>query len=506
VTESLPPEDPRDALIREQAARLEAQDEQIAVHGERIAALESLVMELRGQLHAALRAASRNSGNSSMPPSSDDLPGRRPPARKERRAAERAEKRRNRGKQPGSPGAAMRWRKPDEVVDHFPEGPCGCGLDLAVATDLGVVRSYQQEDVPEPCPAIRYQHDLHQARCACGRVHVAARPAGVPDAPLSVGPRLSAMAVYLSVFQHVPVGRAQALIADLTGGVLSAGFVHSCLGKAAALVKDAVRLIRTLIAASPVAGFDETTLRSGPAGEKKYVHGAFTELYSAFWLGTRSIETMKEAGILPSFTGIVVSDRYRGYYSETWKTFAGHQACTAHLIRDFEDCAETYPGAGWPQQAQRALRGLIRAWHAAREQGLPAIPAEDREPLELEFRRAVAVGLAAVSRVPGPKNTVKQKPGRELLEFCKERQGDVLRFTKDTSVWPTNNLSERGVRPLKTQQKISGRLTSDDVTQDRLDIRGYLDTARKHGKNAMDVLYDLMLGNPWLPPAQPISP
>jgi transposase len=64
-----------------------------------------------------------------------------------------------------------------------------------------------------------------------------------------------------------------------------------------------------LIAASPVAGFDETTLRSGPAGEKKYVHGAFTELYSAFWLGTRSLETMCEAGILPSFAGIVVSDR-----------------------------------------------------------------------------------------------------------------------------------------------------------------------------------------------------
>jgi transposase len=520
VAEPLPPEDPRDALIREQAARLRAQDEQIAgqaerlaaqdeqiaAHGERIAALESLVTELREQLDAALRAASRNSGNSSMPPSSDDLPGRRPPARKERRAAERAESKRNRGKQPGSPGAAMRWRKPDEVVDHFPEGSCGCGLDLAAATDLGVVRSYQQEDVPEPRPAIRYQHDLHQARCACGRVHVAARPAGVPDAPLSVGPRLSAMAVYLSVFQHVPVERAQALIADLTGGVLSAGFVHSCLGKAAGLVKDAVRLIRTLIAASPVAGFDETTLRSGPAGEKKYVHGAFTELYSAFWLGTRSLETMREAGILPFFAGIVVSDRYQGYYSDSWKTFAGHQACTAHILRDLQDCAESYPGAGWPEQAQRALRCLIRAWHAAREQGLPAIPAEDREPLELEFRRAVAVGLAAVPRVPGPRNTVKQQTGRELLEFCRDRREDVLRFTTDTSVWPTNNISERGVRPLKIQQKISGRLTSDDVTQDRLDIRSYIDTARKHGLGAYEVLHQLMLGNPWLPPAQPISP
>ncbi len=60
------------------------------------------------------------------------------------------------------------------------------------------------------------------------------------------------------------------------------------LREAAGLVKDAVRMIRTLIAASPVAGFDETTLQSGPAGdgEKKDVHGAFTELYLAFWLGT----------------------------------------------------------------------------------------------------------------------------------------------------------------------------------------------------------------------------
>jgi transposase len=506
VSDSLPPEDPRDALIREQAARLAAQDEQIAGYGERIAALEALVAGLREQLDAALRAASRNSGNSSMPPSADDLPGRTPPARRERRAAERAEKKRKPGKQPGSPGAAMRWAKPDEVIGHFPQGDCACGADLADAADLGVARSYQQQDVPGPRSAIRYQHDLHEARCACGKVHVAARPAGVPDAPLSVGPRLSAMAVYLSVFQHVPVERAQFLIADLTGGVLPAGFVHSCLGKAAGLVGDAVRLIRTLIAAAPVAGFDETTLRSGRAGDKKYVHGAFTELYSAFHLGTRSLETMKEAGILPSFAGIAVTDRYKGYYSQTWENFAGHQACAAHLIRDFADCSETYPDAAWPEQAIRSLRGLIRTWHAAREQGLPAIPAGERELLETEFRRAVTVGLAAVSRVPGPKTKVKQKPGREMLEFCRDRQADVLRFTTGTSVWPTNNISERGVRPLKTQQKISGRLTSDDVTQDRLDIRGYIDTARKHGLGAYDVLHRLMLGNPWLPPAQPISP
>jgi hypothetical protein len=76
----------------------------------------------------------------------------------------------------------------------------------------------------------------------------------------------------------------------------------------------------------------------------------------------------------------------------------------------------------------------------------------------------------------------------------------VLRFTCDTSVWPTNNISERGIRPLKTQQKISGRLTSGDVTQDRLDIRGYIDTARKHGQDILTVLRSVMTGTPWRPP------
>ena len=215
---------------------------------------------------------------------------------------------------------------------------------------------------------------------------------------------------------------------------------------------------------------------------------------------------MRDFGILPSFAGIVVSDRYLNYFHPRWEHIAGNQACLSHILRDYQDSAETYPGAIWPVQAQRALRGLIGAWHAACEQGLHVIPAVRAEPLEQEFRHAVRAGLAAVPRVPGPKNTTSQHPGRDLLEFCPRPPQRSAPVHRGHSVWPTNNISERGVRPLKTQQKISGRLASDDVTQDRLDIRSYIDTARKHGKNAMDVLHDLMLGRPWRPPAQAFSP
>ena len=65
-----------------------------------------------------------------------------------------------------------------------------------------MARSYQQEEIPA-ASAERVQHDLHEGRCACGREHVAERPPGVPGAPLSIGPRLRALAVYLVVFQHM---------------------------------------------------------------------------------------------------------------------------------------------------------------------------------------------------------------------------------------------------------------------------------------------------------------
>jgi hypothetical protein len=76
----------------------------------------------------------------------------------------------------------------------------------------------------------------------------------------------------------------------------------------------------------------------------------------------------------------------------------------------------------------------------------------------------------------------------------------VTRFCYNTRVWPTNNISERDLRPAKTQQKTSGRLTSEDITQDRLDIRSYLDTARKCGVNVMTALHDAVSGRPWTPP------
>jgi transposase len=470
-----------------------------AARGREIAALREENAELARRLAGLERIVSRNSGNSSLPPSSDDvLPGRGKP---EGRRRGHGGARRKRGKQPGAPGRWLGWVDvPDETVGHRPVGCCACGADLAAAGDVRVERSHQVHDLPQVSVQVT-QHDVWRVRCGCGREHVGTLPAGVPATPSSYGPGLKALVIYLIACQHVPVERCVQLVADLTGGTApSAGFVHGMLARCAAALAEVVTLIKTAITLAAVAGFDETTIRCGPAGQKKYVLSGSTETAVAYHLGGRDLGSFTAFGILPAFAGIAVHDRYACYFHEGWASLAGHQACLAHLVRDFEDAAGSWPDAIWPAQAQRALRGLIRAWHAARGQGLPEIPAPARDPLIKQFRHAVLAGLADVPRIPGPKSSTAQHPGRDLLEFCRGRQADVTRFCYDTRVWPTNNISERDLRPAKTQQKISGRLTSEDITQDRLDIRSYIDTARKHGINVMTALRHAVSGTPWAPP------
>ena len=88
-----------------------------------------------------------------------------------------------------------------------------------------------------------------------------------------------------------------------------------------------------------------------------------------------------------------------------------------------------------------------------------------------------------------------------MLEFCRDREADVLRFTTDMACGPRTTSASPDCGPNKTQQKISGRLTSDDTTQDRLGIRSYIDTARKHGHATSSTCCTrLFTGNPWMPP------
>jgi transposase len=340
----------------------------------------------------------------------DDQPGRTPPPA---RPAQGRQKGRRPGKQPGSPGSHLAWSEnPDQAVPLFPQGSCSCGADLADAADLGVAASHQQVEIPEITARV-IQHDLHEVACQCGRVHRAGAPPGAGAAgTVTYGVSLQAWCVYLMAAHAIPVHRCAELIAALTGARPSPGSVHGMLVRAASAVRYANALIRALIITGSVICADETPIRAGPGPRtrKRYLLVARTDLLTYYFLGDRSMDTF-ERFVFPDLSGaVVVHDRYQNYDKLPGVI---HQLCTAHLLRDLEDAAQSYPGAIWPGQVAGALRALIRAANTAREQGLDAVPDADIAGDLRLFRHGVLVGLSQVRRDPGANK--KQPPARM---FC----------------------------------------------------------------------------------------
>ena len=485
----------RDELIvvaRRQAGQITAQAGQIS---ELMEANEALAARLAKLEHLL----SRNSGNSSSPPSRDDDSGKPAPPDK---ARGRSGPKRARGKQPGAPGTHLAWTDdPTRRRDRFPEGRCDCGDDLAGARDLGIVDRYQQHEIPQIAVTIT-QYDQHQVQCGCGRRHTATRPDGARSGPVGYGPNLSAFAVYLMVVHFIPAHRVVALLESLTGSAPSVGFVHGMINRAAGLLAQAHQRIRTLITLAYAVCCDETPLRVGskqaPVGKKKaerYLLVACTEFYTHYLLGDRSLVTFKAFVVAELSGSVIVHDRYQNYDSAELGTLV-HQLCTAHLLRDFDDAAQVYPDAVWPVQIADALRGLIHHANLAREQGLAAIPSDVRDELLTRFHDAKLAGLSdTLSHGTRP----GERKARLLLEVLRDRPTDVLRFAHDLKVPPTSNQAERDLRPSKIQQKISGRLTSVARTQDRYTILGYISTAAKHGIDKITALRDALTDRPWMP-------
>ncbi len=456
-------------LVGQQAQVIEKLTVRIAVQDLRIAELQ--------------RQLGRNSRNSSQPPSADGPAVS--PSRVERRRGGRKP-----GKQPGAGGSALfQTSDPDEIVDHVPAACGGCGSDLAGAVAAGVVRR-QVHDIPRIAPVV-IEHRLHKRRCGCGTTTTAPAPSGV-GAPAVYGPNLRALAVYLLVFQHVPVARTAQLISDLTGARPSTGWISSVLATVAEVLVDVEKLIKALVVLAHVIHVDETT--SNINGARWWLHVAATDKLTAYHLDrSRGRSAVTAFDVLPAFRGTVVHDALSVYdaYPE-----ARHALCCAHLVRELVAAAEADPDQLWPEQALRALHGLNSAAHQARDQQLAAIPPEVADPLLDSWRHALLVGLAEHRRAPGR----RQSKTRNLLERLRDRDAHVLLFARDLSVPFTNNQAERDVRPTKTQLKISGCHRSETTAKAWLRIRGYISTVAKHGDNIYDALRDAVTGNPWKPP------
>lgn len=387
--------------------------------------------------------------------------------------------------------------KPDEVIDHVPSVCAGCERDLHDAPVTGMV-ARQVFELP-PVRVHVSEHRSQQRRCSCGHLTSAVFPDGV-SAPAVYGPRVRALGVYLTAYQHLPYGRAAQLLGDWLGVPVSTGTLVSFVARAAEDLQPFLDEIHAQLCAAPVAHFDETGARVD--GRLRWLFVASTQKATFYSLhDRRGLDGLQHAGVLQHFAGTAVHDGWAPYRRYTTPQ---HALCNAHHLRELLGVIEQQPDGerSWATRMDQLLRELHLTVQQAKASGQDAL-----DPLILAGYRAAYEQIITLGHRQHPPDTnrtgqrgrIRQAPARNLLLRLDEYRQQVLRFAHDFGVPFDNNQAERDIRMIKIQQKISGCWRTTHGANRFLAIRAYLSTAAKNHEPITHALTALAARDPWLP-------
>lgn len=431
-----------------------------------------------------------NSRNSSKPPASDG-PARQPKSL-------RGKSGKKPGGQPAHPGAHLRLvDTPDQVVVAYPS-VCGiCQEPLAQGVGVGMERR-QVIDVPPVRPMVT-EYQGCQVQCSsCHAITTGVFPAGV-TAPVQYGPRVRAIAVYLTQQQLLPYGRTREVLTDLLGCPVSEGTLATLVQEAADRLAPVEEAIAGALRAGALLHNDETGL--SVEGKRWWLHSASTARLTHYGVHPkRGAEATDALGILPGFAGTSVHDGWAPYRQYPCR----HALCNAHHLRELL-WIEEQDGQAWAGKMATLLRAIKKGVDTARDAGKRALPSRTRMRFRRRYAQLLADGLAANPPLPrdGPtrRGRLKQSKAKNLLDRL-ARTDEVLAFMDDLATPFDNNQAERDVRMVKVQQKVSGTFRSTQGAQAFARIRGYLSTLRKQGCMLLAALESVFVGHPLLPDLQ----
>ena len=407
------------------------------------------------ELEAKAATPPKTPANSSLPPSKGQKANRPERPKKPRK---------------GRPGVARALAEaPDAVLDI---GPGLCSRCDAQAVPGSDIHSYDFIDLP-PIKPIVTRINLRVGLCPCCGKRVTAKPPAdmAPGSPF--GPGITALVVDLHTKQMVSFNRLQEFLKGVCGLDISEGAIANMLNRVGKPFAAEAARIATVVRNAAVVTSDETSARVAGKTWWQWVFGSASAVCHKI-ADTRGAKVVTEflAGARPEVWG---SDRYsaqRGHAN-------AHQACLAHLLRDVQFALD----AG--------------DWIFA-------------EPCKRLLQEAVAIGRRREALTDATLKTYRRDLERRLDRLLerspKIEQGEKLRgsigrwkdclfvFVTRRDVDPTNNVSERQLRPSVIFRKVTNGFRSVWGSEVYADICSVLATGALHGHTALAAIKTCLAG------------
>lgn len=423
----------------------------------RIAELDARVAALEARLNQTPR-------NSSLPPSSQHPHAKPAPPKKQSS--------KKRGGQPGHAKhdrALIPVEQCTDVVPLIPETCRRCSEPLT-GSDPNPLR-HQVWDIPEIKPLVT-EYQLHRLTCprcsisTCGEL-----PAGVPQG--QAGPRLIALTALLMGCFKQSKRRVALFLEQVLNQPCSAGWVVKLQNQATAALTPAYEELAGRLPAEAVLGIDESPTKE--ARQKSWLWTFVAGAYTLFALRTTRAATVLQELLTESFEGVVNCDRAKMYWN-----VGRPQWCWAHLKRDFQALIDhpDHQVKRLGRDLMRPTRELFRHWSRCRDgtitrHGFERLMQPIREEIDALLLRGAFSGNS------------------KLIGMCEplySHRDWLWTFLDVEGVQPTNNASERALRPAVIWRKLSFGTQSPQGSRFVETILTVVETCRQQSRNSFEFL------------------
>jgi transposase len=279
--------------------------------------------------------------------------------------------------------------------------------------------------------------------------------------------------------QHMSYERTQAAMLNLHGVELSQGGIDQMMQGAGQAALTEVATIQATVRQSAVVNSDETGAR---VDGHPWWHWVFCTLTAVLHV----IQASRASGVIEQVMGEVEVEVWGSdcLPAQLKAKAKRHQLCLAHQLRNLQAVVERYPTLWWATAMQTLFRAAIHLHHQRAE--LP--------PDQFQHQVAQLEHLCdwLLKRALSPPEAVKLQ-----RRYLKHRQS-LFVFLERTDVPPTNNVSERALRPAVIHRKVTGGFRSQWGTNTYAALASVIDTAALKGVSAFAAIQPLM-GTPALP-------
>ena len=436
-----------------------------------LARIDTLILEnaaLRArvaELEAKLGLPPKTPDNSSLPPS--------------------------KGQKPSAPAAPKPKAKPHAGA-HRPLHPnptsrrefharsCrSCGADVSRTAQFAC-ESYDHIEIPPIEPEVTRVTLMGGVCPCCGKRFKAKAPADLaPGSPF--GDNLRAFVIYLRSVQGIALARLVILLRDLFGLTISEGALVAILDASRPAFATQTSLIKARLLSATALASDETGVRVGKANWWLWVfHHADNALFV--------VDPHRSREVVKTFLGewrpdFWLSDRLG---SQMGWAKRGHQVCLAHLIRDVQYAIDAGDAIFAP-----SMKGLLkRACAIGRRRD--RLSDSTLKIYEADLERRLDLLLAPTPTTPA---------GRKMQRAIKKFRQHLFVFMTNRDIEPTNNGSERALRPCAVYRKITNGFRSEWGAKLYADIRSVVETARRRGVRALEAIRLTLASEPLAIPA-----